>query len=121
MIASDPRTAAASWRPQLFGGRRANAIADPIIEPLWTGPRVLAFVEGGVVQLIDGDGDPVDGFAELTDDQRDAVGGATVLIEAYLPPEPIQTPAAIAGRDAIPIPKAGQAFSQMMFGKRGNR
>ena len=56
-----PSSAAATWRPQLFGDKRAATIEDPIVEPLWTGPRVLAFVDRGSVRLTDADGDAVEG------------------------------------------------------------
>jgi hypothetical protein len=121
MIASDAAAAAASWRPQLFGDKRAATIADPIIEPLWTGPRILAFVDDRMVRLSDVEGKPVDDQDDVVDALRQALGGATALIEAFLTPEPIQDPAAIAGRDRLSIPKPGQALTQMIVGTRGER
>ena len=121
MLASDPRLAIADWRPQLFGNRRANDIADPIIEPLWTGPRILAFAEGSDVRLIDADGDPIEGYETIVDALGAAAGGATILIEAYLTPEPIQAPEVIAGREPVTIPNRSQALTQMIFGSRGDR
>jgi hypothetical protein len=121
MIASDAAAAAASWRPQLFGDKRAATIADPIIEPLWTGPRILAFVDDRMVRLSDVEGKPVDGQDDVVDALRESLGGATVLIEAFLTPEPIQDPAAIAGRDRVSVPKPGQALTQMIIGTRGER
>jgi hypothetical protein len=121
MLASDARSAAATWRPQQFGDKRANTIPDPIIEPLWTGPRILAFVDGPAVRLTDADGDPIDGHEDIVEALREATAGATVLIEAFLTPEPIQSPAAIAGRDIVTIPKPGRAMTQMIVGTRGER
>jgi hypothetical protein len=121
MLASDARSAAATWRPQLFGDKRASSIADPIIEPLWTGPRILAFVDGTTVRLSDTDGHPVDGHEDIVEALRQATAGATVLLEAYLTPEPIQAPAAIAGRDPVTMPKPSQALTQMIVGSRGER
>lgn len=121
MIASDVANAAAAWRPQLFGDRRAAAIPDPIIEPLWTGPRVLALIDGSTVRLTDGEGDPIDGHPELGDALREATAGATALVEGFLTDEPIQAPADIASRDAPSMPKAGQAMTAMIIGTRSDR
>ncbi len=40
-----------------FGKRSSHQIADPIVEPLWNGIRVLAHVEGDSAELIDADGE----------------------------------------------------------------
>ena len=90
MLASDAHSAAATWRLQTFGDKRAATIADPIIEPLWTGPRVLAVVDGSTVTMTDADGGVIDEHAEVADALREAVAGLTVLIEGFLTPEPIQ-------------------------------
>jgi hypothetical protein len=121
MIASPAVSAAASWRPQLFGDKRAAAIADPIIEPLWTGPRILALVDGSTVRLTDSDGDPIDDQPEIIEALRDATGGATTLLEGFLTDEPIQDADEIAGREAVTLPKPGEAMTGMIFGMRGER
>ena len=121
MLTSDAAAAAASWRPQEFGDKRATRIEDPIVEPLWTGPRVLAFVDGETVRLTDADGKPVEGFADVHDAIREAAAGATMLIEGFLTPEPLQAAADIAGRDVVATPKPGDAMTQMILGSRGDR
>jgi hypothetical protein len=121
MLASDARSAAATWRPQLFGDKRAATIADPIIEPLWTGPRVLAFVTDGTVRLTGVDGEAIDDHDEIRDALREALAGSTVLIEAFLTSEPLQAPSAIAGRDIVTMPQASRAMTQMIVGTRGER
>ena len=126
MLASDAATAAASWRPQGFGDKRAPSIADPIIEPIWTGPRILAFVDGPTVRLTDVDGEPVeengvDNLADVIRDLRDALAGGTALFEAYLTPEPIQAATELAGRDLVTIQKPADAMTQMVFGSRSQR
>jgi hypothetical protein len=118
VFATDAATAAATWRPQLFGNRRAGDIADPLIEPLWNGPRVLALVDSDVVRLTDMDGMEVSGHEEIREDLA-AAAGATMLIEAYLTPEPIRGVDEIAPRDEITVPKGSQALSQMFLGQRG--
>jgi hypothetical protein len=121
MLASNPQSAIAVWRPQGFGDRRARDIVDPIVEPLWTGPRILAFANGSDVRLIDADGEDIDGFDAISDALAAAAGGATVLIEAYLTAEPIQKPSTIAGRDSVTMPTPAKALSQMIVGSRGDR
>jgi ATP-dependent DNA ligase len=121
MLASDAGSAAATWRLQQFGDKRAATIADPIVEPLWTGPRILAFVDAGTVRLTEAGGDPIAGYEEVFAALREAVGGATVLLEAFLTPEPIRAAPGIASRDIVTIPKPGQAMTQMIVGVRGER
>jgi hypothetical protein len=126
MLASDAATAAATWRPQLFGDKRAATIKDPIVEPLWTGPRILALVDRGTVRLTDAEGEPVeengvDNLADIIAALGAAMAGGTALFEAYLTPEPIQAPAEIAARDSVTLQKPGQAMTQMVFGSRGDR
>ncbi|HET7029014.1 MAG TPA: hypothetical protein VFI34_00765 [Candidatus Limnocylindrales bacterium] len=121
MLATDALSAATTWRPQLFGDKRAQAIADPIIEPLWTGPRLLAFARAGGATLTDADGEPIDGRPEIEAALVEASGGATVLLEAVLTAEPIQAPVGIGGRDLVSVPKPAQAVTQMIVGSRGDR
>jgi hypothetical protein len=121
MLATDAASAAATWRPQLYGDKRANAIDDPIVEPLWTGPRVLAFIDGGTVSLTDGDGDVIDDEPDILAELLEAAAGGTMLVEGFLTPEPLQTPGAVASRDGVAAPKPGEAVTQMILGSRGER
>lgn len=121
MIATDAVAAAAVWRPQLFGDKRARSIADPIIEPLWTGPRILALVDRGDVTMSDIDGDRVDGHDAIAAELRSAAGGATLIVEAALSSEPLQAVADIASRDRMPVPEPGKMLTQMVVGSRGER
>jgi hypothetical protein len=121
MLATDALAAAATWRPQLFGDRRANTIADPVIEPLWTGPRILAFARNDTVALTNADGEPVAGHGPIEQALLDATAAATILIEAVLTPEPIQSTDEIARRERIIPPKPADAMTQMIVGSRGDR
>ena len=121
MIASDVLSAAATWRPQLFGDKRAATILDPIIEPLWTGPRILALVDGDTVRLTDSDGELIDNQPEVVEALRVAADGVTVLLEACLTAEPIQAADEIAGRESVTMPQPGEAMTQMILGSRGDR
>ncbi len=121
MLATDAAAAAATWRPQLFGDRKARQIVDPIVEPLWTGPRILAFVDGGAAHLTDVDGDRIEDELAIEGALVEAAAGATLLLEAFLTPEPLQAVADIAGRDILATPKVGDTVTQMLLGSRGER
>ena len=121
MIATDVRSAAASWRPQLFGDKRAASIPDPLVEPLWTGPRILVLIDGSTVTLIDDEGQSIEDHPEIVDAMRESAGGAIALLEAFLTPEPIQSLAAIADRETVTAPKLSDAMTQMIIGTRGDR
>lgn len=121
MLATDAASAAATWRPALFGDQRSHKIVDPIVEPLWTGPRILAFVDATTVRLTDVDGDAIEDEPAIEAALRDAAGDSTLLIEAFLTPEPLQAVTDIAGRDAVATPKVGDAVGQMLLGSRGDR
>jgi hypothetical protein len=121
MFAPDAGTAADTWRPQRFGDRRAAQIADPIIEPLWTGPRALVLVARGAVRMTDTDGLEILDHDEIRAGLIDAAAGSTILLEAYLTPEPIVGVDGLAGREEIAVPEAGKALTNMVFGQRGAR
>jgi len=121
MIASDAASAAANWRPQQFGDKRAASIVDPIIEPLWTGPRILALVDGATVALTDEDGTPIENYPEVEDAIRESAGGATVLLEGYLTAEPIQAPEEVAVPELVTTPKRAELVTQMILGSHGDR
>jgi hypothetical protein len=59
-------------------------VLDPIVEPLWTGIRVLAAVGGDGVALVDVDGDPVGGFDEIETALAAAVPSGEVVIEGFI-------------------------------------
>lgn len=121
MIATDAVAAAATWRPQLFGDKRPRSIEDPVVEPLWTGPRVLVLVDRGQVTMTDVDGEPIDGQLDIVAELHAALGSATVILEASLTTEPVQPPAEIAQREALPVPTVGALMTQMVIGKRADR
>lgn len=103
------------WRPQSFGSRGFRDVSDPLIEPLWTGLRVLAHAAPGGARLIDGDG------AELGYDAiREAIGAALLageaVLDGYLSPEAAQSGEGIFSGPPIEAPSAGQMARQMVMG-----
>jgi len=121
MLATDARTAARTWRPQEFGGRRASNVPDPIVEPLWNGPRVLALVANGEATLTDLDGEVVSGHETLCEALVEASLGSTILIEGTLTPEPLKSLGDLAPRDVVAAPTPSRVARQMLIGDRGDR
>ncbi len=46
-----------AWRPQRFGRRNVRHIDDPLVEPLWSGIRVLAHAGPDGAEFLDADGE----------------------------------------------------------------
>jgi hypothetical protein len=121
MLASDVLAAASTWRPQLFGDRRAPDIDDPLVEPLWTGRRVLAYVSGAEARLTDVEGEPVETHPDVVAELVAACRGTTVLLEGTLTPEPLQAAADIAAREQLAMPKVSTSMNQLVLGERSGR
>ena len=117
--AIDARTAAASWRPQQFSEGRSSAIEDPIVEPVWSGLRVLALVDGGTVTIRDLDGDPIEDFEDVETELVQATRADQVLVDGYLTHQPIQGVAAVAYRETDDRANASPTIGQLWFGSFG--
>jgi hypothetical protein len=121
MLATDLLTATRTWRPAEFGKKRAADIDDPLVEPLWTGPRALALVANGSASMTDEQGDVVEGREAILAELADAAGGATLLLEGVLTGEPLQQTEEVAARVDVHVPKPGQMASQLLVGDRSGR
>lgn len=116
-MSSDPR----DWRPlEARSSVRKPTIADPIIEPLWQGTRVLAHFhaaptgEGpGVVELRDGEGyDVTEEFAEISV----ALAGVIFARDAVI--DGILTDQAMAGSIGVGVvPEVKITSMGMLLGK----
>lgn len=77
-----------SWRPQRFGRRNAKRIADPIVEPLWDGLRVLVALEAGAeAVLVDEHGAPVasdEGVEPVFAALPRALNAGSAVLDGYL-------------------------------------
>jgi ATP-dependent DNA ligase len=121
MLATDARAAASTWRPQEFGAKRAADIRDPLIEPLWNGLRVLAFVTGGEARFMDVYGDDVPGHEDVAAQLAAASAAATLLIEGVLTPEPLRSTMDVAMRERVGPPGPAKTMTTMVVGDRGDR
>lgn len=88
-VPSNPR----EWRPQTVKhGRHVPEVVDPILEPLWSGTRVLAHYrdseredEWGQVQVLDEFGDDATFDAPQAVDQlRRAIGATEAVIDGVI-------------------------------------
>jgi ATP-dependent DNA ligase len=114
-IARDAKSAAAAWRPQRFS-ETGGDVADPVIEPLWTGLRVLAHVEDGAATMRDLDGDAVADFPDVAAELVTANLTERFIVDGYLTHQVLQEPAAVAKRAAAEKSMASPTMNQMWFG-----
>jgi hypothetical protein len=79
--------AVTDWRPQTFGRKSPNAVLDPIVEPLWSGLRVLGAVAGEEAVLQDVEGEHLEGIAHLAEALATAARVADVIVDGYVTAE----------------------------------
>ena len=110
----------AGLRPQPWGSTHPSRIRDPIVEPLWTGVRVLAAVEGSEVRLQDGAGMAVDARPDVAAALAGAIRADSTIVDGYLTKETARD-----GTGADPAleraPSMGKFLTQSFFGSRRNR
>jgi ATP-dependent DNA ligase len=113
--ARDVQSAGQSWRPQRFS-ERGGDVSDPLIEPLWTGLRVLATIDGDAVTLRDIDGDEITEFDDVAAELSAARLADRVIVDGYLTHQVLQEPAVIAKRAAETQSSSQPTMTQMWFG-----
>lgn len=89
--------ALADLRPQVYGKGAPSAVLDPIVEPLWTGVRVLAAVDASGVVLVDADSYPLEGFTAITEALAPTPPADDFVLDAILTKQATRTAAAVAG------------------------
>ena len=114
------RIAIDAWRPQRFGTRNARRISNPVVEPLWSGVRVLAHVDGGRVVLRDADGGAVD-QPSIADALSAAVLAESAVVDGYVTDEAAQSGVGVLVGPVATAPTAGQMARQMLIGSGVSR
>ncbi len=112
-----------AWRPQRFGRKNVRKVADPLIEPVWAGERVLVEAETmgpGVgerprVVIIDEDGDPVDTFPDVAAGIGAAVRALRVVLDGYLT-DRVERGAEDSSLTGVQVPKASDLTRQLLMG-----
>jgi ATP-dependent DNA ligase len=124
---ADPPTTTdpADWRPQAFGSKRPRAIADCVIEPRWSGVRVIARIGSSsdgsrTATLSDEDGlDATEEFADLARAIAAAALADELVLDGYLTVEPTQRTVGVPR--VMEIPTKGQIMGQLILGNRVRR
>lgn len=113
-VIGDP-TERRTWRPQAFGRRAARHVDDPLVEPLWSGIRVLAHAAGETVEFLDSDGERQD-WPETAQALAAAVQADRAILDGYLTTEAAADGTGVAGAPYPELPSAGQVTRQMLLG-----
>ena len=116
MIA-DP-TQRRAWRPQAFGRRAARHIEDPLVEPLWSGIRVLAHVAGPDVEFIDAEGQRQN-WPDTAEALAAAVQADSAVLDGYLTTEASGDGVGVVAGPNPELPSARQMTRQMFVGGGG--
>jgi hypothetical protein len=120
LVTRDAEAAAEAWRPQRFS-ETGGDVLDPLVEPLWTGLRTLALVNGRTAAFRDLDGEPIDDFPEIEGELVAAARAERLIVDGYLTHQVIQDSAVVARRDAEEAPNAAPSLREMWFGALGRR
>lgn len=118
--APPPPTNPDDWRPQRFGGSY-RSIRDAIIEPGWSGLRVLVRYRDGVTRLEDEDGIGCTAeFAAPAEALTASARADDFILDGYLT---VQATQVSIGRPLAEIaaPSGGQVMTQWILGNRAAR
>jgi ATP-dependent DNA ligase len=109
-----------SWRPQAFGRRAVRHLDDPLIEPLWSGIRVLAHLAGSTVEFLDEDGE-VEDWPATAEALAGAVQADVAVLDGYLTVEALADGVGAIALPSPDIPSPGQMSRQMFLGAGRDR
>jgi ATP-dependent DNA ligase len=107
-----------TWRPQGFGRRQARHLDDPLVEPLWSGIRVLAHVAGASVEFVDGEGEAQD-WPDTAEALAAAVQADAAVLDGYLTTEAAGDGVGVVAAPDPELPSAGAVTRQMLLGGGG--
>jgi len=108
-------------RPTEYGHASSDKIVEPVVEPMWTGVRVIAAAQDGTAVLLH-DGEEVLDLAPLTNALARAAGRTTdgLILEAYVTKQAVNEDAIIyTGQDIDS--STGKMIAQSMIGIRGSQ
>ena len=105
-------------RLQSFGAGRSDRIPEPVVEPLWSGLRVIAAAHGDAGVLLH-EGEELLGHEELTQALTQAVADTAsgLILDAYITKQ-------ISGEDTgvrsgiMPMPSVGRLLARTLVGGR---
>jgi ATP-dependent DNA ligase len=111
-----------AWRPQPYSRANFRKIADPVIEPVWIGERVLVHVENRNVRLVGEDGETVEAAdGELADVRQALESGVlswSAVFDGYLTRQATQRPTRRVAE--FKTPTAGEVTTGLFIGHHRN-
>jgi ATP-dependent DNA ligase len=107
-----------TWRPQGFGRRQARHVDDPLVEPLWSGIRVLAHVAGTSVEFVDSEGE-AQAWPETAEALAAAVQADAAVLDGYLTTEAAGDGVGVVTAPDPQLPTPGAVTRQMLLGGGG--
>jgi hypothetical protein len=117
----DPHELARELRVQEFGRVRTTSINDPLVEPAWLGPRVIASVGDDRASLW-WDGEPFDERPEVTAALARAIGPSVdegAIFEGYLAKQ--LAPEGVGAEIGVSSVTPTNAITKMFIGGRRDR
>lgn len=118
MIEHVSEAIARAWRPQAYGSSSFRKIADPVIEPVWIGERVLVHVEDGRVLILDVEGEEIPtAEGELADVRAALESGVlswSAVFDGYLTRQATQRPTRRVAE--VHTPTAAEITTGMFIG-----
>ncbi len=109
-----------TWRPQGFGRRQPRHVDDPLVEPLWSGIRVLAHVAGTSVEFVDGEGE-AQAWPETAEALAAAVQADAAVLDGYLTTEAAGDGVGVVAAPDPQLPTPAAVTRQMLLGGGGGR
>lgn len=116
-----PIALARTVRPQAFGRSSTTKIAEPIVEPAWSGIRVIA-AAGSERAVIFDDGRELTDHPQLVGALRDATTSAPggVIVDGYITRQ-IASEEPASEPDDDGLPSSGRLVARSLIGLRGDR
>jgi ATP-dependent DNA ligase len=115
----DP-TLPTTWRPQAFGRRPAREIEDPLVEPLWSGIRVLAHTVRTGAQFLDAEGGVQD-WPDVAAALGAALAADDAVLDGYLTTEAASDGTGILTASGVSAMRASDMARQFLVGGGVNR
>jgi len=115
----DP-TLPATWRPQAFGRRPAREIEDPLVEPLWSGIRVLAHAGRTGAQFLDAEGGVQD-WPDVATALGTALAADDAVLDGYLTTEATSDGTGILTASGVSAMRPSDMARQFLVGGGVNR
>lgn len=117
---SPARAALVELRPQPFGHGHPGRVLDPLIEPLWTGVRALAAIDGETTALADETGEPIEGRPDVATALAEAALADGLILDGFLTKLAAREGSGVyVAMDSLP--SAGQMVGRPLLGIRPTR